>query len=295
MAASPVSIPTSPTSPTAIVWRRPIALSSRRIEANRRNASRSTGPRTPKGKARVARNAIKHGFFASTERWTVGQHRDFEDLMAGLREDFRPRNPHEDGCVATIAASYVRMAALWRYENIAARKHHEDCARDLDARIAAAEPAEAAALEAQREELRRAGLWVPTIPGPREVAAIGRYQGKLDRAIHAARSDLQGLKAMRAASASHSKMQKQTHFIEKNQAFSRIQGYGRARHSGDVVRQTRRPEALPNGVSNPGGEASANSTFRENEIEKTNPLSSMFTGNRHERRRAKALAKRQRR
>ena len=31
------------------------------INANRQNAKKSTGPKTAKGKAKVARNAIKHG------------------------------------------------------------------------------------------------------------------------------------------------------------------------------------------------------------------------------------------
>ena len=42
------------------------APSSKRIEANRRNAQKSTGPRTTEGKDRVRLNALKHGLTAST-------------------------------------------------------------------------------------------------------------------------------------------------------------------------------------------------------------------------------------
>jgi len=36
------------------------------IEANRRNAQKSTGPKTERGKARARRNAITHGMTART-------------------------------------------------------------------------------------------------------------------------------------------------------------------------------------------------------------------------------------
>jgi hypothetical protein len=35
--------------------------SDKQVAANRLNAQRSTGPRTPAGKARVSFNALKHG------------------------------------------------------------------------------------------------------------------------------------------------------------------------------------------------------------------------------------------
>jgi hypothetical protein len=40
-------------------------VSKRKLAANRRNAEHSTGPNTAKGKARVSRNAYKHGLAVS--------------------------------------------------------------------------------------------------------------------------------------------------------------------------------------------------------------------------------------
>jgi hypothetical protein len=195
MAASSVRVAPLPAENRAS--RRPLALTPHRLAANRRNAARSTGPRSLEGKARVARNAIKHGYFAARDRWTEDERRDFEEILAGLRDDFRPRDAVENACVVNIADAYVRMAAMLRFENIAALKHHQQCEREWNERIAAADADEAARLVAQREQLRRAGLWGPTIPGPREAQAICRYQGRLDRAICDATANLEGLRRKR--------------------------------------------------------------------------------------------------
>ncbi|MGA2268535.1 MAG: hypothetical protein ABSH44_08715, partial [Bryobacteraceae bacterium] len=40
-------------------------VSDKQLAANRANATHSTGPRTPQGKARSALNSRKHGFAAS--------------------------------------------------------------------------------------------------------------------------------------------------------------------------------------------------------------------------------------
>jgi len=284
MAASPVAITPAPVSLPSYSRRPPLALTARRLAANRRNAARSTGPRTPNGKARVARNAIKHGFFAGAERWTERQQRDFAGTFAGLCEEFKPQCAEEEICAATVADSYVRMAALWRYENIAALRYHQQCERELNECIAASDRSEAARLEDRREELRRAGLWKPTIPGPREAMAIIRYQGRLDRAIRVAMADLQGFRSLRSVAPSHRKVQKQTHFLQQNRGISV--------NAGGVTGATgKRCETSSSSVLS-AARRTSNTTTQIGENAKTNPLSSMFTGNRHARRRAQALARR---
>ncbi len=304
MAACPVSTPS-----VSNLRRRPLVLTQRRIEANRRNAARSTGPLTAAGKARVARNAVKHGFFVAPEKWTPAQHHDFEQTLDGLRDELKPQGVGEESCVWTIAHSYVRMAAVLRYENIAALKYHQRQDRELNERIAEAEPTEAALLQARRERLRRSGLWGPTIPGPRDLRAIGRYAGSLDRTIRRTASDLEGLKSIRIGDpASTFKSQKQTHF----EASPRSGPEARRRASAqrfDGLEPGQGPQLAPsrkleNAETNPlrasassASEAQSRTShvmYEASENAKTNPLSSTFMGNRHARRMAKALAKRRR-
>jgi hypothetical protein len=296
MAAVPVSVPSN-----SNLRRRPIALTRRRIEANRRNATRSSGPRTLEGKAKVARNAVKHGFFATQQRWTPRQQRDFEETLAGLRDDLKPQGIGEESCVWMLASSYARMAALWRYENIAALKYHQRQDREMDERIASAKPVEAARLRAGRENLRRAGLWRPTIPGPREARAIIRYGGSLDRTIRRASLELEGLKSMRAGGFSSSaEVQKQTHFPASPSGGPKASRRDSARRSDDPApsrsdpKTAERPETSPSAPAKTRKQSHYESPAQTSENAKTNPLSSMFTGNRHERRRAKALAARRR-
>jgi hypothetical protein len=290
MAACPV------TTPLSNLRRRSLVLTQRRIEANRRNAARSTGPRTAEGKARVARNPIKHGFFVAPERWTPEQHRDFEETLDGLRDDLKPQGALEENCVSTMAQSYVRMASMLRYENIAALQYHQRRDRELNERIAGADTAEAARLKAQRDKLRRAGLWRPTIPGPREAMAIARYAGSLDRTIRRAASHLESLRNLRTGGTSSiGKSQKQTHYSASLRSGAEAAEGPRTQAPGAVKlqKQTHFERTPPSGVGLGKGPRVASSSAAENA--KTNPLSSMFMGNRHARRRAKALAAARRR
>jgi hypothetical protein len=78
------------------------------VEANRANAQKSTGPRTPEGKAAIARNAVKHGLRA---RAAVLQGEDWEEYTCfreGMLEELDP-----DGLQARELAARI-VDLTWR-------------------------------------------------------------------------------------------------------------------------------------------------------------------------------------
>ena len=86
------------------------------ITANQMNAAKSTGPKTPEGKAAAARNSTKHGLSGA---FTVLSHEDqdeFDILVACLRDEFAPANEHENFLVEQMAQSRWRLARARRLE-----------------------------------------------------------------------------------------------------------------------------------------------------------------------------------
>jgi len=82
--------------------------SERKAQSNRRNARKSTGPKTAQGKAWSRLNAVKHGILASQAVLTTVEGRDereaFERLVDGLAHDFAPVGTFEQVLVQQIAA-----------------------------------------------------------------------------------------------------------------------------------------------------------------------------------------------
>ncbi|RLC63582.1 MAG: hypothetical protein DRI01_04975, partial [Chloroflexi bacterium] len=66
-----------------------------KILANRRNAQKSTGPRTLKGKAIVSQNAAKHGLTAANNIISAENQADFELYRAQFLAELNPDSPME--------------------------------------------------------------------------------------------------------------------------------------------------------------------------------------------------------
>src|SRR4051812_23539366 len=91
--------------------------SAKRLAANRANAAKSTGPRTPEGKARSSRNARTHGFAAAAFT-AVGMEdiRQLDDLRASAIHDFQPQNEQELIAVERIALAQLSLFRVARLE-----------------------------------------------------------------------------------------------------------------------------------------------------------------------------------
>ena len=82
--------------------------SFRQIEANRRNAARSTGPNTEEGKHRSRRNAVRHGLSAETVVEIVEDIDDYRGFEAAIIADYDARTAVERELVLRLAS------LLWR-------------------------------------------------------------------------------------------------------------------------------------------------------------------------------------
>jgi hypothetical protein len=82
-------------------------VSARRIAANRRNAQKSTGPRTPEGKRRSSQNGLRRGLGAESFREAMRclneDPREFEQLHRDLIDSCQPANALEAKLVEDLA------------------------------------------------------------------------------------------------------------------------------------------------------------------------------------------------
>jgi hypothetical protein len=93
-------------------------VSPKRLAANRANAARSTGPRSPEGKARSAQNARKHQFTGST--FAVVRLEDLQEI-AHLRDDlvalYQPVNSQEIFALERVALAQQAILRGARLES----------------------------------------------------------------------------------------------------------------------------------------------------------------------------------
>ena len=91
------------------------ATSDKQIEANARDAKRSTGPRTEAGKVRSSQNATKYGFYQKEllpipSGPMAEDQATIEEFIDGVVASLEPRDPAEQHVARQIAHELLRGA-----------------------------------------------------------------------------------------------------------------------------------------------------------------------------------------
>ena len=109
-----------------------------RTEANRRNAQKSTGPKSVEGKARSRMNALKHGLCAETVTLPTEYAQAYEDHIGAWMNDWKPPTETRRFLVERAAVAAWRLNRCVRVEStrLSARVHEAfhvwDTARSVD-------------------------------------------------------------------------------------------------------------------------------------------------------------------
>jgi hypothetical protein len=90
----------------------PATVSPAQLAANRENSLKSTGPRTPEGKAKISLNAVKTGLTGHTVCLTADEAPAYQSLILAYARQFQPVGPEETALVQSI------VDCRWRLDRI---------------------------------------------------------------------------------------------------------------------------------------------------------------------------------
>jgi len=92
-------------------------VSEARSAAARRNGAKSKGPKTPEGKARSSRNALKFGLTSEIAVLPNEIKREFKQLHAAFVNRFGPRDAAELALVEQMISLTWRQRRYWKIED----------------------------------------------------------------------------------------------------------------------------------------------------------------------------------
>jgi hypothetical protein len=174
------------------------------VEANRRNAEKSTGPRTPEGKARAAANAIRHGLLCEKAFIDGEDAALFEEHCRSMKESLAPVGAIEEELADRVAAQSWRLRRATGMEGLFLHRQlgQHGLLEDEYAHGAARRAALAGrALPPEDEQLRKRrgqavyGFFLEG--GVRSLDVLRRYERSIDQSFHQALRDLMSIQEAR--------------------------------------------------------------------------------------------------
>jgi hypothetical protein len=159
----------------------------KQIEANKRNAQKSTGPTTEVGRSKSSRNALKHGLTAEQVTMEGEEPQQFEAFRDDILESLSPQGAIEEQLAEQIALCWWRLRRVYRMEVAIAKEERQHA-----------------------DDLFRTGISLGATPGPGLIATallngpfqnLSRYETTIERSLHRALHELERWQARRKGEA----------------------------------------------------------------------------------------------
>jgi hypothetical protein len=191
----------------------------RKIESNGQNALQSTGPQTAEGKAKSAKNAMKHGLLSHDSLLPNENAEELAEFRQRLREEMQPVGELENLLLERIVSAAWRLRRLAKIEaGIFSWHRYTQSAKMVQRRAdddeislpgGSLNPKNAERLEARTKVQQLKGLQARELPtyGPAFVrdaskcdafSKLSRYEASIERSLYRALHELQRLQAARA-------------------------------------------------------------------------------------------------
>ena len=173
--------------------------------ANRLNAQKSTGPKTPEGRAAVRLNGVKHGLTAETIVLKGESQADFTGLLDSLEAEHDPATPTEEALVVQLAMATWRLRRLYHVEGgfyAFQQKYHADHCAHL-----------------KLTDTERMGYIADC--GNKTLDMFNRQEGRLERTFYRALHELQRLRKERESNLALVSQAPPTHDAPQPQASAR--------------------------------------------------------------------------
>jgi hypothetical protein len=162
-------------------------ISDRKLEANRLNAQKSTGPRTPEGKARSALNGVRHGTLARAVCLRSESTDAFRSFADQFYAEHCPVTPTEIALVNTIISARWRLIRVCCLEAVNIdfeyARHHDDLHDVVPEDFGNAD--------------RTGQAYLHTVRNSRVLDQIGRTEARLTQVFEKALARLHELQAER--------------------------------------------------------------------------------------------------
>jgi hypothetical protein len=155
---------------------------SAKAQAARINGAHSKGPITEEGKARSARNSLKHGLTSSTVVLPHESQEEYDKLETAILKRFRPVDELEMELITEMAAARWRLRRIEAMESAYINK----VMRDQQERLGP---------EAGADEVRNAAY--VEIAESKTLRTLARHQGQLRRAYEKAWKEILQLQSGR--------------------------------------------------------------------------------------------------